>query len=222
MPQIRKEEVRQRILASAERLFDERSYVETTLAAIAKDAGVSTGNTYVYFQSKVEIFFALFAPWFRAQLDQLEVTAARIRDPGRRLEHILMALWFEIPQSRRGLTNNLVQAISAAKKSQRDFELFWWSSQKLSDLIRPCLPVDRQAVLSGHILCDILLVAFTGYTMNYVVDFPPRRVALAAHLMVDLLRGHEIRVKAIDTKIGFIGGTTVGTRRPRRASSRRS
>ncbi|MEV1286449.1 TetR family transcriptional regulator [Micromonospora sp. NPDC049679] len=48
----RGEQTRQLILDTAMRLFRERGYAQTTMRAIAKDAGVAVGNAYYYFGSK--------------------------------------------------------------------------------------------------------------------------------------------------------------------------
>ncbi len=48
----RGEQTRALILTTALRLFRERGYAETTMRAIAKEAGVSVGNAYYYFPSK--------------------------------------------------------------------------------------------------------------------------------------------------------------------------
>ena len=48
----RGEQTRQLILDTALRLFRERGYAETTMRAIAKEAGVAVGNAYYYFDSK--------------------------------------------------------------------------------------------------------------------------------------------------------------------------
>ncbi|MFC3384909.1 TetR/AcrR family transcriptional regulator [Couchioplanes azureus] len=48
----RGEQTRQLILETALRLFRERGYTETTMRAIAKEAGVAVGNAYYYFDSK--------------------------------------------------------------------------------------------------------------------------------------------------------------------------
>jgi AcrR family transcriptional regulator len=50
--QARGEQTRQLILETALRLFRERGYAETTMRAIAKEAGVAVGNAYYYFDSK--------------------------------------------------------------------------------------------------------------------------------------------------------------------------
>jgi AcrR family transcriptional regulator len=199
MPQVRKESVRQRILRSADRLFETRSYVDTTLAAIARDARTSVGNTYVYFRSKVEIFFTLYTPWFREQIERIEQAAARIDDPDERLVYILEAYWCEIPNSRLGFSNNLIQAISAAGPGERTFELFWWSSQRLVGMLRDCLPPARHGVLDGYIVTDILVMAYGGYSINYKFGFPTTRVKLAARLMADLLRGNPVPRHYLDS-----------------------
>jgi AcrR family transcriptional regulator len=49
---VRGEQTRQLILDTALRLFRERGYAETTMRAIAKEAGVAVGNAYYYFDSK--------------------------------------------------------------------------------------------------------------------------------------------------------------------------
>lgn len=46
------EQTRTLILETALRLFQERGFDKTTMRAIAKEAGVSVGNTYYYFESK--------------------------------------------------------------------------------------------------------------------------------------------------------------------------
>ena len=48
----RGEQTRHLILETALRLFRERGYAETTMRAIAKEAGVAVGNAYYYFDSK--------------------------------------------------------------------------------------------------------------------------------------------------------------------------
>ncbi|MFF9406659.1 TetR/AcrR family transcriptional regulator [Streptomyces anandii] len=46
------EQTRALILETAMRLFQERGYDKTTMRAIAKEAGVSVGNAYYYFEGK--------------------------------------------------------------------------------------------------------------------------------------------------------------------------
>ena len=55
------EQTRQAIAEAALRLFREHGYEATTMRAIAKEAGVATGNAYYYFGSKEELIHAYYA-----------------------------------------------------------------------------------------------------------------------------------------------------------------
>ena len=57
--QILKDEIRERILASAEGLFYEKGFRETTTRAIANEVGISVSNLYLYFRNKEIILDSL-------------------------------------------------------------------------------------------------------------------------------------------------------------------
>ena len=68
MAQQLKEEVRDRMLDAAEVVFADAGYGGATMAAIAQEAGISTGNVYRYFGSKDELFNAVFTDAFASEL----------------------------------------------------------------------------------------------------------------------------------------------------------
>ena len=55
------EQTRAVIVEAALRLFRENGYEATTMRAIAKEAGVATGNAYYYFGSKEELIQVYYA-----------------------------------------------------------------------------------------------------------------------------------------------------------------
>jgi AcrR family transcriptional regulator len=59
MPQVLKEEVEARIRAAALERFARAGYERASMAAIARGAGISTGNVYRYFRGKAELFRAV-------------------------------------------------------------------------------------------------------------------------------------------------------------------
>lgn len=65
---------REDILAAAERLFRHFGYRKTTVADIARSAGVAKGSVYLHFTSKEEIFLAIV----RAEMDVLAARAEGI------------------------------------------------------------------------------------------------------------------------------------------------
>jgi AcrR family transcriptional regulator len=80
MAQVLKDEVEQRIRAAAVRVFAKQGYGRATMAAIAKEAGVSTGNLYRYYNGKRVLFDAVidrpFAQAFR-RLSRRQIASAR-------------------------------------------------------------------------------------------------------------------------------------------------
>lgn len=90
MPQVLKDEVRERILAAALEVFAERGYAGATIAAIAGRAGLGTGSLYRYYPGKGELFDAVVTPAlaeeFAALLERRVRGLARVAfgEPARR------------------------------------------------------------------------------------------------------------------------------------------
>jgi AcrR family transcriptional regulator len=71
MPQVLKEEVRERLLAAALEVFAESGYAGATMAAIAERAGLGTASTYRYYPGKGELFDAVVTPALAARFEAL-------------------------------------------------------------------------------------------------------------------------------------------------------
>lgn len=165
MSQRKKAGVREAILQAAFRLFSERGYNDTTIPAIAREAGISTANVYVYFGSKIDILFTLYEPWLRERLDRLERSLARVTDSHKRLERLLLAFWRDLPRESNGFANNVMQAVStssgSADYSPRLRKLLQGRLARwLQDSIGEATP--RQAAL----MAGVILMAFDGFAIN--------------------------------------------------------
>jgi AcrR family transcriptional regulator len=66
-----KEQRRRDLLAAAKRLFAERGFSATTIADVARAAGVSYGVVYWYFESKDDLFHALMSEEEAALRDRI-------------------------------------------------------------------------------------------------------------------------------------------------------
>lgn len=79
---------REQLLAAAREVFRERGYARTTVADIAKAAGLAVGSVYVYFRAKPDIFYALRerlrAMYYEAQV-QADNPSLPIQDRIRRM-----------------------------------------------------------------------------------------------------------------------------------------
>jgi AcrR family transcriptional regulator len=165
MAQVKKEAVREAILAAALRLIRRQGYSETTLSEIAAAAKTSRANIYVYFPSKFALFYAVFDPWLQQRLAVLERELAAIGEPRARLRRILVALWREIPSEGNGFANNLMQALSTAASDERyspgtlhNVEL------RVAKMIDASLP--RGTKVDSHAIAHLAFMAFDGFAMH--------------------------------------------------------
>ena len=117
MAQVKKADIQQRILDAAFQLFSFAGYAETSMTKIAEKAGVSASNVYSYFGSKLDVFYGLYEPWLRNRILRLEQALKDVKDPQRRIEALLSALWCDIPREDGGFAVNLVQAIATSDAS---------------------------------------------------------------------------------------------------------
>jgi len=164
MSQRKKEDVRSAILQAAFGLFSQKGYSDTSIPAIAREAGISTANVYVYFQSKIDILFTLYEPWLAERLDKLERSLARLKDPQARLRRLLLALWRELPRENNGFANNVMQALStsagSADYSPRLRQLF---QGRVAGWVAGCMAVKP---VEAEQIAGVLLMAFDGFSMN--------------------------------------------------------
>lgn len=167
MVQIKKDSVRNRILESADRLFQEKGYLAATIGQIAKEAEMAGSAIYVYFPSKLAIAIAIFEPRIIAKLDETEAAAARIRNKRTRLAYVLRSLWRDIPMENNNYFNNLIQAlvVSSHDDTYRPTILAELKS-RVAALIRTCLTPERAAVLDVDAVAHLAVMAFDGFVIN--------------------------------------------------------
>ena len=171
MVQIKKNTVQNAILKAAKSLYMKKGYVNTSMSEIARSAKVSTSNLYIYFDSKLDIMFALYRPWFIRHLDLLEEKTLAIEDKRERLETILLYVWRDIPASDNNFANNLVQALSTKTSRERyNRDLLLLSEARLSRLILTCLPESQRHWVSNDLLSHLMFMAHDGFAMNYTLE----------------------------------------------------
>ncbi|MCW5771468.1 MAG: TetR/AcrR family transcriptional regulator [Rhodospirillaceae bacterium] len=165
--QVKKEAVREAILAAALTSFRRHGYLGTSLKDIAAAAETSRANIYVYFRSKFELFYAVFHPWLVAQLEALESELAAIADPRQRLRRILTAIWREIPREANGFANNLIQALSTASADEAySPALLRTVERRVADMIQGCLAAANRPSADGRAVAHVLFMAFDGFCMH--------------------------------------------------------
>jgi len=193
MAQTKKAEVSRQLLESARRQFRKKGYAGTTLASVAKDAGFSTSNTYIYFPSKMALFMAVFDPWFRDRIHVLLGEVAGIENRRNRLKAILMGLWHTIPRAEQGFANNLIQALSLLKsREQYSDELLKWVEGKIREALHDCVDQAGAEVLDFDALVHLIFMVSDGFILQErIKEHPDIETERTAELFCDLLLGPQ-------------------------------
>lgn len=152
-------------MLAAETLFAERGYNGTTVSQIAKQAGTATSNVYVYYPSKTEIAFAVFDPWLRQQIVDLEAEVTKRPNPREKLETLVNGLLCRIAADSTGRTLTLVQALAMAKKTDHySPELLRWTEERILGMIQRALPRGDLRMMKA--LAHVLMLCFDGVALR--------------------------------------------------------
>lgn len=84
-------------METALRLFREQGYDRTTMRAIAKEAGVSVGNAYYYYESKEHLIQGFYDRMQEVHLATCEQLLATEQDFEARLRGVLLA-WLDVAE----------------------------------------------------------------------------------------------------------------------------
>ena len=98
---------RARILDAAVKVFAERGYFSSTVAEIARAAGVADGTIYLYFKSKDDLLFELFDDKMTQLIADAKTALAQEQDAPARLKRFIR-LHFSLVEKNPDLASVLV------------------------------------------------------------------------------------------------------------------
>jgi AcrR family transcriptional regulator len=200
MVQVKKAEVRDSIVDAAFQLFQKKGYIGTSITDIGQAAGVAPSGIYVYFKSKLELFYAVYHPWLEGRLLQLERELAGISGYRAKVRRIVEAIWLDIPNEANFFANNLMQAVSTATKN--DFyngELLEWCEKRVAHMLRTAAPRSKQNRDDLAQLAHILFMAFNGFVVRSYLGVRAKKMTATIDVMTDLIVGD--RADAILTAV---------------------
>lgn len=188
LAQVKKTGMREAILEAAFTQFRHKGYTATNMTSIAKGAGMTVSNLYVYFDSKILILYEIYRPWLVAQLEQLKVSVARLRTPRARLRRLIIGVWGDIPSADQSFANSLIEALASVPQGQgKPNDLLKWSENEIREMIQACLPGEKVEILSNELLAHVIWMAFDGFVINRRIG-DIRDIEKVADLMADLLQ----------------------------------
>ena len=167
-------------------------YAHSTIRGIARRAGMSASNLYVYFSSKLDLLFAIYGPWMRQRITGLEQEAQAVSEPRERLHLIVSTLWKDIPATDDALCNIFIEGLAVSgREGTYSRELLIWAEERLAAMIASCLPPDRAQHFSDTALAHVLFMAFDGFAVNHVLVGPSKRLERCIDITVDMILGSE-------------------------------
>lgn len=167
MVQVKKAHVRENLVQSAYTLFRDKGYSQCSMADIAEEAGSSVANIYVYFPSKLHLFYEVYTPIITARLKELDKTARDITDPYERLRCVFLTLWRDMPREDNGFARSFMEAIVTAPLDvEKPHSLLKWSVDFVHDLILSCVPAERRASFPDTTISFVAWMAFDGFAVN--------------------------------------------------------
>ena len=89
----RKEERPAEILAAALKMFSDKGFAATKLDVVAKEAGISKGTLYLYFESKEALFKAVVTEFVLPQIEKAEEQAEQFTGSIKDLMFSLLEQW---------------------------------------------------------------------------------------------------------------------------------
>jgi len=91
----RKDERPAEIVSAALNLFVERGFMATKLDDVAKQAGVSKGTVYLYFQNKEDLFRAVVQEMVLPEIERIEKVISSHRGSAEDLLRRLVKQWWQ-------------------------------------------------------------------------------------------------------------------------------
>lgn len=188
MVQVKKAEVRNAIVESASRLFEEKGYVGTSISEIGQNAGVAPSGIYIYFTSKLDLFYTIFSPWLKGRLNRLDKETGEITGHRNKVRRIVETLWIEIPNESNFFANNLMQAVSTATKTDHyNGELLEWCEQRVAKMLRAAAPRSGKDRADYASLAHILFMSFNGFVAGAYLGVRSDKAVASIEAMTDLI-----------------------------------
>ncbi|WP_268238838.1 TetR/AcrR family transcriptional regulator [Paraburkholderia caffeinilytica] len=191
VPQVKKAEIREAILASAFAAFSRKGYSATTMTEIAREAGTTVANLYVYFDSKLIILYEIYQPWLTRQLHALRTEVMLLSNPRSKIRRIICGIWADIPAADHAFANSLIDALATAPADLRKpVNLLQPVEVFVTQLLLDSLPPERAGVVHGDLLSHLIWMAFDGFVINHRIG-DDRDIDKISSMMADLLLGEQ-------------------------------
>ena len=171
------EEVRrQQILDAALRAFSRDGYDKTSMARIARDAGLTKGGVYFHFSSKEELFTATVEAELTRRWGALQALSdASASVPSAVALQQVIQWWFRVDEGPRLLTPGI---LAACIDMERPREAFIRQMDKVTDVLAELigrLMTEMDVESDARALAELLMMLRAGAIWKEVTSSPEER-----------------------------------------------
>jgi AcrR family transcriptional regulator len=164
-----KQEMRQRILNGARKVFLQNGYEQTSMRNIANEISYSAGVIYFHFKDKSEIFQELHKEGFSLLLKQLRVLDS-VTDPFERLKAVGRA-FIQFAQENKDYYNLMFLVEEPIKNSDESgFQIAQGAISHLHNLIKECQAMGRFKDMDTDYFSFMFLSAIHGICALFCKD----------------------------------------------------
>lgn len=166
MARVKSEAVREAILSAAMTEFSEKGYLKSTVNSIAKGAGTAPSNVYVYFASKLEILLAIYEPWFKDRILNLEKIVAKKKSREQKIRTLVEGLLRDIADDDDRFTATLMAALATATPPDNyKPDLLLWAEERIAAMIGEATDAARGERRLPS-LARLLMLVFDGVAVR--------------------------------------------------------
>ena len=196
---------RRAILAAAAEAFDAHGYSETTIDEVARQARVSKGSVYNYFQSKQDLFTQLFAQSLAPTEADVDRMLADLSSPAGKIEQ-LIDYWYSELDHHKKLGRLMLEFRVAAARQQEGGDLSRLLRETHQRWIERVRKILTRGIEVGEFRADLdtervawgLIGQFDGLLMNMILDVgmevdPPMLATLKQWILTALGYGRAGR-----------------------------
>ena len=151
-----KEQKKARIIKAAAQVFADRGFSGTVMADIADQAGIGKGTLYEYFDSKEDLFFAVFE-WFTQETEaaakvSISALGGSVSERLAVLSESVMQSWLEM----KDLFTLVMEFWAASASSQMKQRFKGYFRQAYEDFRRIVAALIREGIEHGEFQEDIV------------------------------------------------------------------
>lgn len=164
-----KQEMHERILNGARKIFLEKGYEQTSMRNIANEINYSPGMIYFHFKDKSEIFRELHKEGFKLLLGQLKVLD-NVADPFERLKAI-GRVFIQFAQENKDYYNLMFIVEEPGKRSDSDgFQIAQEAVNHLCHVVKECQDKGRFKDMDIEYFTFMILCSMHGICALFCKD----------------------------------------------------